>query len=188
MIVNQFSLATYTISTPDIANAVANSTTFTYSGSAKTLVFTYNNVTLVNGIDYTVVSGSLSQTNAGSYTTTIQGIGNYTGTKTVSWKINKLSISNFNVTASTKNINKTDYTQITFTASNLSPWPSEAVRLTTSNYGGIMYNIKSTTPSKTSPVLVLNVEAVTNSCWVNLILNSNNYTSVKKLISFSVTS
>lgn len=42
---------------------------------------------LEKGKDYKVVSGSISGTNAGTYTCKIQGIGKYTGTRTMTWKI-----------------------------------------------------------------------------------------------------
>ncbi len=70
-----------------------------YTGSAITPAVTVKvgSVTLTNGTDYTVAYSD--NTNAGTATVTITGKGNYTGTKTVTFKINGISISGATVSA-----------------------------------------------------------------------------------------
>ena len=55
--------------------------------------------TLVEGTDYQIVAGTNVGTNAGEYTLTIQGIGNYSGTLSETWNINKAVLT---VTADNK--------------------------------------------------------------------------------------
>ena len=75
----------------DIANAVINITSSApvADGTQKTVQFyvTYNGTTLIRGTDYTVQNNSDKGTNAGTYTLTINGTGNYKGTKTAQWTI-----------------------------------------------------------------------------------------------------
>lgn len=79
--------ATEDISAAEIALA---SGTLTYNGSSQTKKVSsvvLNGKTLVEGTDYTVSSNT--GTNAGSYTLTITGIGDYEGTATAAWSIAK---------------------------------------------------------------------------------------------------
>ena len=71
----------------------------TYTGSAIEPSVTVKNgsTTLVSGTDYTVAYSD--NINAGTATITITGKGNYTGTKTVTFKINGISISGATVSA-----------------------------------------------------------------------------------------
>ncbi len=60
-----------------------------YNGTEQTTGLTVigvNGVVLTEGVDFVIVSGN-KETNAGTYTVTIEGIGNYTGTYTVEWTI-----------------------------------------------------------------------------------------------------
>ena len=78
----------------DVNNASATAiAAVDYTGSATTPAFTltHGDVTMVNGADYTVAY--TNNTKAGTATVTVTGQGNYTGTKTISYTINKIDIS-----------------------------------------------------------------------------------------------
>ena len=88
-----------TIYPRDIANVTASAANVTYNGTSQTAVVTVtpeSGVTITSN-DYTI-SGH-TQTNAGTYTITITGQNNYTGSKTISWTINKRNVK---VTAGSK--------------------------------------------------------------------------------------
>jgi hypothetical protein len=73
----------------------------TYTGSKQTAKITVkdsNGNKLTEGTDYTV-TGTVSRTKVGTNELTITGIGNYTGTKTVSFKVNQASLSDATATA-----------------------------------------------------------------------------------------
>ena len=76
-----------------------NTAWLTYNGSEQTMGVTvnYGEEVLVEGVDYTV-SGN-KQTNAGTYTITVTGIGNLAGTKTIDFEIDKKfpTIDDFNI-------------------------------------------------------------------------------------------
>ena len=63
-------------------------TSLEYNGSAQTVTVTVKDgiTTLSSGTDYTV-TGTTSSTNVGSYTVTVTGKGNYTGSVEKTWKI-----------------------------------------------------------------------------------------------------
>ena len=65
-----------------------NNTSLEYNGSAQTVNVTVKDgsTTLIKDTDYTVTSGN-SGTNVGSYTVTVTGKGNYTGSVDRTWKI-----------------------------------------------------------------------------------------------------
>ena len=76
----------------DIAGAVItlSQSTYTYDGTSKAPTVTsvvLNGQTLTAGTDYAVVANPA--TNAGQYVVTVSGIGDYTGTETANWVINK---------------------------------------------------------------------------------------------------
>lgn len=77
----------------------------TYNGSNQTskVVVKDGNKVLVAGTDYTV-SGNVNK-NAGTYTVTIKGMGNYTGTTTKTYKIAAKTSSGVKVTAASKTYN-----------------------------------------------------------------------------------
>ncbi len=79
--------------TVDISGSTVSlsTTSYTYNGSAKkpTVTVTCNDTTLVSGTDYTVSYSN--NTNAGTATVTVTGQGNYTGTVTKNFTINKAS-------------------------------------------------------------------------------------------------
>ncbi|MBR2372197.1 MAG: hypothetical protein IKA90_04950, partial [Clostridia bacterium] len=83
--------ADWTIRPRNIANAnitVANE--YTYNANPQTVEFSVKDlsVLLELGTDYTIESGNQGE-NAGTYTLTIKGQGNYTGTAITGWTINK---------------------------------------------------------------------------------------------------
>ena len=76
----------------DLSAAVVtlSESSFTYDGTSKVpsvTSVTLNGQTLTAGTDYAVVSSPA--TNAGAYTLTVNGIGDYSGTVTANWTINK---------------------------------------------------------------------------------------------------
>ena len=76
-----------------IANAVITCDSATYDGQtqvATNIVVTLSGETLISGTDYTV-SGNEGGINAGDYTFTIDGIGNYGGSKNGTFTINKVT-------------------------------------------------------------------------------------------------
>ncbi|MBP3326772.1 MAG: hypothetical protein J6L77_10190 [Coprococcus sp.] len=77
----------------------------TYNGSTQTskVVVKDGDKVLVAGTDYTV-SGNVNR-NAGTYTVTITGMGNYTGTTTKTYKIAAKATTGVKVTAASKTYN-----------------------------------------------------------------------------------
>ena len=76
-----------------MANAVITCDSATYNGQtqiATNIVVTLNGSTLVSGTDYTV-SNNDGGVNAGNYTFTIDGIGNYDGSKNGTFTIGKVT-------------------------------------------------------------------------------------------------
>ena len=72
------------------AEIVLSETAFTYNGKAqKPTVRTVGGMELNEGTDYTVKWSNASSKNAGDYTVTITGEGNYTGTTTATYTISK---------------------------------------------------------------------------------------------------
>ena len=71
------------------ATVTLNSTPLVYDGTVKTQVITvsYGGQTLIENTDYVVVNNAY--TNAGNYTLSVQGIGNYEGQNNVNWSIVK---------------------------------------------------------------------------------------------------
>ena len=106
-----------TINPRNISNVSATATAVTYNGSSQTgtVTVTDSGATLTSS-DYTI-SGNTG-TDAGDYTVTITGQNNYTGTKTITWKINKRATT---VTAGSdsKVYDGTALTKNSATASNL---------------------------------------------------------------------
>lgn len=75
------------------------------TAQAPNITVKSNNKNLVQGSDYTL-SGDTSKVFAGNYTITVSGTGNYTGTVTKTWKIEKnpQTLANMNPTISDANI------------------------------------------------------------------------------------
>ena len=81
-----------TINPREMSNVTASATTVTYNGSQQTAnVSISDSGATLTANDYTI-SGNTG-TNATSYTITITGRNNYTGTKTITWTINKRPVT-----------------------------------------------------------------------------------------------
>lgn len=82
----------FTVKQVDLSNADVTVSTPTYTGTTQSpnVEVKMGNKTLDPSTDYTVTAAP--QTNAGNYTLTITGQGNYTGTKTLEWKIKPMKI------------------------------------------------------------------------------------------------
>lgn len=86
--------AEFTIDPANISTAaVSLNGSLTYNGIDQTqkVNVQWNGLTLAEDTDYTL-SGNTA-TDTGSYTLTVTGKGNYTGTKTAQWRIDRLDIS-----------------------------------------------------------------------------------------------
>ena len=96
--------ANFTINPKNASNLTINSIAAqTYSGSAKTPTVTVKDgsTTLTSGTHYTVAYSN--NTNAGTATVTITGMGNYTSTKNANFTINKALLT---ITANSYTINQ----------------------------------------------------------------------------------
>lgn len=84
----------FTVTKADLSNATVEVTNPTYNGDKQspTLKVSLGGKTLRENTDYTVVV--TPQTEAGSYTLTINGMGNYTGTVTGNWNITPKTVTN----------------------------------------------------------------------------------------------
>ena len=83
---------TFTIKPASLAKAkvVLSKTAFTYNGKAqKPAIKTIKGLALKAGTDYTVKWSDASSKKAGTYTVTVTGKGNYSGTTKATYKINK---------------------------------------------------------------------------------------------------
>jgi hypothetical protein len=86
--------AQYTITPANVAACTINpiaAVTYTGAAQAPAVTVIFNGTTLVNGTDYTV--GYSNNINAGTATATITGKGNFTGTKSANFVINKANQS-----------------------------------------------------------------------------------------------
>ena len=85
----------FTVEKADLRKANVEVNCLTYNGSEQAPEIKLNGqeLALTSGTDYTI-TGDTSGTNAGTYKLTITGQGNYTGTKTVEWKILPKTIAN----------------------------------------------------------------------------------------------
>ena len=98
--------ATFTINPKNTSNLTISSiSAVTYTGSAQTPTVTVKDgsTTLTSGTHYTVAYSN--NTNAGTATVTITGMGNYTGTKTANFTIEKAPLT---ITANDYSINQKD--------------------------------------------------------------------------------
>ena len=95
----------FTISPKSLDGAIVtlDSASLPYIGSEQTVsissVVLDGWTQMINDSDYDILNNSDRKTNADSYTLTIQGKGNYTGTATAAWEITKIApqISDFDV-------------------------------------------------------------------------------------------
>jgi uncharacterized Zn ribbon protein len=100
----------FTIAKADISDATAKAASVVYTGKAQTAVLTVkdaNGNKLTKGTDYTVKNAT--QTDAATYQVKITGKGNYTGTKTVEFKIGSANVGRLTITV--KNVTYTGKAQ-----------------------------------------------------------------------------
>ena len=86
----------------DVKTATAKS--LTYNAMSQTTTIVVNGKTLTLNKDFTVVSGNLKATKAGTYTVKIKGIGNYSGETTVKYTVN--AQQSYKATAAAKVLEK----------------------------------------------------------------------------------
>ena len=138
------------------------------------------NTTLTKGTDFYV--DATMQANAGSYTLTISGNGNYTGTKTVEWKILPKTIANptievgsggiYDKTAKTPSVVvKDDGTSIpdseyTVSYENNTNAGTATVKITDKENGNYTVNCSSTFEIQKAPALILETINVTATAGV----------------------
>ncbi|MBQ0065512.1 MAG: hypothetical protein KBT48_07080 [Firmicutes bacterium] len=81
----------------DISKATGVATTLTYNGKAQVspVKVTLGATTLKEGVDYTVEGNQA--TNAGNYTMTVKGIGDYKGSLKVAYKVEQAQLSAANI-------------------------------------------------------------------------------------------
>ena len=155
----------------------------TYNGERQLPTVTVKldeNTTLTKNTDFDV--DATMQTNAGSYTLTISGNGNYTGTKTVEWKILPKTIANptievgsggiYDKTAKTPSVVvKDDGTSIpdseyTVSYENNTNAGTATVKITDKENGNYTVNCSSTFEIQKAPALILETINVTATAGV----------------------
>ena len=117
----------------ETAEITLNPTSYTYDGNEKkpTITVVLNNKTLVNGIDYTVSYSN--NKNAGTATVTVTGKGNYTGTKSINFTIDKKA-NTLSVTAKTLTYNKSAQALVSVSNTQGTVYYAVGTELTSSNY------------------------------------------------------
>ena len=172
----------FTVTKADLSNATVEVTNPTYNGDKQspTVKVTLDGKTLTENTDYTV--NVTPQTNAGSYQLTIKGGGNYTGTKTVEWKILPKTIANptievgsggiYDKTAKTPSVVvKDDGTSIpdseyTVSYENNTNAGTATVKITDKENGNYTVNCSSTFEIQKAPALILETINVTATAGV----------------------
>lgn len=121
---------------------------YIYDGKAKTPTVTVKNdtATLVKDTDYTVEYSN--NTNAGTATVTVTGIGNYTGTLTKTFTINKAP-QTINATISSNTINIGDKSKITASGQGTISYSSSNNDVATVNSSGVVTGISAGTATIT---------------------------------------
>ncbi len=152
---------TFKINPAKISSYKLSATTYTYDGKVKTPSVTVKNASgtkLTKNTHYTVTYAS-GRKNVGTYKVTIKGKGNYTGTKTLTFKINPAKTTVSKLTAGKKSITvaitkkSTQVTgyQIQYSTSKTF---SKATTKTISSYKTTKYTLKSLSAKKTYYVRV----------------------------------
>lgn len=172
----------FTVTKADLSNATVEVTNPTYNGDKQspTLKVSLGGKTLRENTDYTVVV--TPQTNAGSYTLTINGYGNYTGTKTVEWKILPKTIANptievgsvgiYDKTAKTPSVVVKDddatipNSEYTVSYENNTNAGTATVKITNKENGNYTVNCSSTFEIQKAPALILKTVNVTATAGV----------------------
>lgn len=172
----------FTVEKADLRRANVEVNCLTYNGSEQspTVKVTLDGKTLTENTDYTV--NVTPRTDAGSYQLTIKGGGNYTGTKTVEWKILPKTIANptivvgsggtYNKTAKTPSVVvKDDGTIIpdseyTVSYENNTNAGTATVKITNKENGNYTVNCSSTFKIQKAPALILETINVTATAGV----------------------
>lgn len=172
----------FTVKQVDLSNADVTVSTPTYTGTTQSpnVEVKMGNKTLDPSTDYTVTA--TPQTNAGNYTLTITGQGNYTGTKTVEWKILPKTIANptievgsggtYNKTAKTPSVVVKDSGAIipdneyTVSYENNTNAGTATVKITNKENGNYTVNCSSTFKIQKAPALTLKTINVTATAGV----------------------
>ena len=125
-------------------NISLSSNNYTYDGKAKTPTVTVKNdtATLVKDTDYTVKY--TNNINAGTATVTVTGIGNYTGTLTKNFTINKASQTlSAEIVSNTLSVGKTS--KITANGQGTISYTSNNKKVATVNSSGVVTGISTGT-------------------------------------------
>ena len=157
----------FKINPATIGSCKLSATSYTYNGAVKGPSVTVKNasgVTLTKNTHYTVTYAS-GRKNVGTYKVTIKGKGNYTGTKTLTFKINppkttvsKLAAGKKSITiAITKKSTQVTGYQIRYSTSKTF---SKATTKTISSYKTTKYTFKSLSAKKTYYVRVRTYKTV----------------------------
>lgn len=172
----------FTVEKADLRKANVEVNCLTYNGSEQspTVKVTLDGKTLTENTDYTV--NVTPQTNAGSYQLTIKGDGNYTGTKTVEWKILPKTIANptievgsggtYNKTAKTPSVVVKDSGAIipdneyTVSYENNTNAGTATVKITNKENGNYTISCSSTFEIQKAPALILKTVNVTATAGV----------------------
>lgn len=172
----------FTVEKADLRKANVEVNCLTYNGSEQspTVKVTLDGKTLTENTDYTVKV--TPQTNAGSYQLTIKGDGNYTGTKTVEWKILPKTIANptievgsggiYDKTAKTPSVVVKDddatipNSEYTVSYENNTNAGTATVKITNKENGNYTVNCSSTFKIQKAPALTLKTINVTATAGV----------------------
>jgi hypothetical protein len=158
---------TFKINPAKLSSYQLSTTAYTYDGKVKTpsvIVKNASGTKLTKNTHYTVTYAS-GRKNVGTYKVTIKGKGNYTGTKTLTFKINPAKTTISKLTAGKKSITvaitkrSTQVTgyQIQYSTSKTF---SKATTKTISSYNTTKYTLKSLSAKKTYYVRVRTYKTV----------------------------
>lgn len=173
---------TITVTPISLVGATVTVSNLTYNGNPQepTVTVKLGYETLSRDNDYTVQVAK--QTDAGSYTLTISGNGNYTGTKTVEWKILPKTIANptievgsggiYDKTAKTPSVVVKDddatipNSEYTVSYENNTNAGTATVKITNKENGNYTVNCSSTFKIQKAPALTLKTINVTATAGV----------------------
>ena len=172
----------FTVEKADLRKANVEVNCLTYNGSEQspTVKVTLGGKTLTENTDYTV--NVTPRTNAGSYQLTIKGGGNYTGTKTVEWKILPKTVETptievgsggiYDKTAKTPSVVVKDddaiipNSEYTVSYENNTNAGTATVKITNKENGNYTVNCSSTFEIQKAPALILETINVTATAGV----------------------